>query len=76
MLIDFLWKRQVGMKVVLQTVTNARPLNFPGKEALRFTDATDVHTQSKPHTAHTISRCVLGKRPLELNSCAFICWRK
>ena len=29
MLIDFLWKRQVGMKVVLQTVTNARPPEFP-----------------------------------------------
>ena len=56
MLIDLLWKRQVGMKAVLQTVTNARPLNFPGKEALRFIDATDVHIQTKPHIAHTILR--------------------
>lgn len=44
-------------------------LNFPGKEAMRYTDATEVHTQTKPHT---ISRWHLGKRPFELNSFAFI----
>lgn len=41
--VDLLGERQAGMKVVLYAVTNFGFLNFPGKEAPKFSDATNVY---------------------------------
>lgn len=56
MTVDLLKEGQAGMKVVLEAVINIRFLNFLGKEDPRFPVAVDLHTETKPHVAHTISR--------------------
>lgn len=41
--VDLPGERQTEMKVVLQAVTNFGFLNFPGKEASKFSDATNAY---------------------------------